>query len=60
MEMWVDGVKTVSNTGLPMYPTGGVGNYLLNGYIMGWSNSGFSTTSSTYIDDVVVSGTPIS
>jgi hypothetical protein len=60
MEMWVDGVKTVSNTGLPMYPSGGVGNYLLNGYIMGWSNSGFSTTSSTYIDDVVISGTPIS
>jgi hypothetical protein len=60
IELWVDGVKTISNTNLPLYPTGGVGNYMRNGYLMGWANSGFSTTSHTYIDDVTISGVPIS
>ena len=60
IEMWVDGTKTISNTTLPMYPSSGLGNYMRNGYIMGWANSGFSTTSHTYIDDVTISGVPIS
>jgi hypothetical protein len=59
IEMWVDGVKTINNTNLPMYPDGGLGNYLRRGYILGWANSGFSQTSMTYIDDVVISGVPI-
>jgi hypothetical protein len=60
IEMWVDGTKTISNTSLPMYPSSGLGNYMRNGYIMGWANSGFSSTSNTYIDDVTISGVPIS
>jgi hypothetical protein len=59
IEMWVDGVKTISNTHLPMYPEGGVGNYIKSGYLMGWSNSGFNLTSSTWIDDFTISGIPI-
>jgi hypothetical protein len=59
IEMWVDGVKTISNTSLPMYPDGGLGNYVRNGYIMGWSNSGFNSTTNIYVDDVVISGVPI-
>jgi hypothetical protein len=59
IEMWVDGVKTISNTSLPLYPDNGLGNYLRNGYLMGWANSGFSSTSSTWIDDLVISGVPI-
>lgn len=60
IEMWVDGVKTFTNTTLPLYPTGGVGNYLRNGYLMGWANSGFTSTSVTFIDDITISGVPIS
>jgi hypothetical protein len=59
IELWVDGVKTINNTTLPMYPDGGVGNYLRNAYIMGWANSGFTTTTFTYIDDLAISATPI-
>jgi hypothetical protein len=59
IELWVDGVKTINNTTLPMYPDGGVGNYLRNGYIMGWANSGFTLTSKTYIDDLAISAMPI-
>jgi hypothetical protein len=59
IEMWVDGVKTINNTTLPLYPDYGIGNYMRNGYLMGWANSGFSATSNTYIDDVIISGVPI-
>lgn len=52
IELWADGVKVVSNTTLPLYPTGGVGNYLRNGYLMGWANTGFDQTTYVYIDDV--------
>jgi len=55
MEMWVDGVKVIENTTFPIYPSGGIGNYLANGYFMGWSNSGFDETTFTYIDDFVIS-----
>ena len=54
-EMWVDDKRVMSNTNLPLYPAGGIGNYLRNGYLMGWMNSGFNLTSSTYIDDVTIS-----
>jgi hypothetical protein len=59
IEMWIDGVKTISNTALPLFPAGGIGNYLRNGYLMGWANSGFDVDSVTFIDDVVISGVPI-
>jgi hypothetical protein len=59
MEMWVDGVKTISNQRLPLYPAGGVGNYLRHGYLMGWANSGFAATGVTFIDDVIISAIPI-
>lgn len=59
IQMWVDDQLVLSNTNLPLYPSGGVGNYFRNGYIMGWANSGFSQTSVTYIDDVTISDTYI-
>jgi hypothetical protein len=55
IEMWADGAKVITNLNLPLYPTGGIGNYLKNGYLMGWSNSGFTQTTYTYIDDFTVS-----
>ena len=54
-EMWVDDVRVMSNTNLPLYPAGGIGNYFRNGYLMGFMNSGFSQTTHTYIDDVKIS-----
>lgn len=59
VEMWMDGVKILTNTTLALYPTNGSGNYMLNGYLMGWANSGFTLTSQTFIDDVVISATPM-
>ena len=59
IEMWVDGVKTISNRNLPLYPQGGAGNYLRNGYLMGWANSGFDESSVTFIDDFTISAVPI-
>ncbi|KKK51692.1 hypothetical protein LCGC14_3112400 [marine sediment metagenome] len=55
IEMWADGVKQIENTDLAMYPDGGVGNYLGRGYFMGWANSGFTNTTYSYIDEVVIS-----
>lgn len=57
VQLWVDGVLVISNTTAALYPSGGVGNYYRNGYLMGWSNSGFSQTTNTYIDDVTISDT---
>lgn len=57
IQLWVDDVLTINNTSAALYPSNGTGNYFRNGYIMGWSNSGFDQTSSTYIDDVTISDT---
>lgn len=53
-EMWVDDVKEIellnqSFAGAPCSP-----NYWRHGYLMGWSNSGFTETTNVYIDDVVI------
>lgn len=54
-QMYVDGVlvkdqQNLSWEGAPCAP-----GYFLNGYLMGWSNSGFSQDTTVYIDDVVFS-----
>lgn len=59
IEMWVNDVRVMSNTNLPLYPTGGIGSYLRNGYLMGYFNSGMDATSSTYIDEFKISATYI-
>ncbi len=59
MQMWVDGVLVVNATTLPLFSGApDAKNWLRNGYIMGWANSGFSLTTDTYIDDFVISATP--
>jgi hypothetical protein len=57
--MWMDGTRTIGNFGLPLFPGSVSANYLRNGYLMGWANSGFTQQTSTYIDDVVIAGYPI-
>ena len=59
IEMWVDGARTIGNFSLRLFPGSISNNYLRNGYIMGWANSGFNQATSTYIDDVVIAGYPI-
>ncbi len=59
IQMWIDDVMVLNDTALPLYPSGGAGNYLRNGYLMGWMNSGFAETSSMYIDDVTIADAPI-
>jgi hypothetical protein len=59
LRMYVDGVlvndnKNISWQGAPCSP-----GYFLNGYLMGWSNSGFNQDTAVYIDDVVFSTTYI-
>ena len=58
-QMWVDDVMVLNDTTLNLYPSGGVGNYFRNGYLLGWMNSGFDLTSAVYIDDVTISDTYI-
>lgn len=53
--MYVDGVlvndqSNLSWIGAPCSP-----GYFLNGYLMGWSNSGFTKDTAVYVDDVVFS-----
>ena len=59
IEMWLDGVRTIGNFSLRLFPGSIAANYLRNGYLMGWANSGFSQQTSTYIDDVIIAGYPI-
>lgn len=54
LELYVDGAPTIASASLPLYPSGGAGNFLRNGYLMGWANSGFVETSHTYIDDFAI------
>lgn len=60
IQFWMNDVMIANFTTLPLYSalTGGK-NYFRNGYLMGWSNSGFNSTTNTYIDDVIISGVPI-
>lgn len=50
-ELWVDGVLVAADTsaigGAPCAP-----NAFIDGYLMGWSNSGFDRDTRVYIDDV--------
>ncbi|MBU1193951.1 MAG: hypothetical protein KKE62_02040 [Proteobacteria bacterium] len=56
LQFWVDGELIID--GDPLSWLGapcGVNEFLRNGYLMGWSNSGFDEDTIVYIDDVVFS-----
>jgi hypothetical protein len=59
MELWVDGVQKISikNMSWSNSPCGP--GFFLDGYLLGWANSGFSKNTDIYIDDVVMSTTYI-
>jgi hypothetical protein len=57
IELWQDGIPVIGNSELPLYPAGGEGNYLRNGYLQGWANSGFAATTKVWIAKVVAAST---
>jgi hypothetical protein len=55
MLLWVDGqLVSVNRENVAIYPTGGTGNWFRHGYLLGWANSGFTQTTTVYIDDFTV------
>lgn len=59
IRMWEDGVLKIDHKNLPIYPNGGAGNAFTEGYLMGWSNSGFDQTSFCYLADIIIDNKPI-
>ncbi len=55
IEIWRDGALISSVKNLAIYPSGGTGNALNVGYLMGWANAGFAQNTNMYIDDVRIS-----
>ena len=51
IQLWKDGALILDDRSLPWYDTSRQANYLTQGYLMGWSNSGFSETTYIYVDD---------
>lgn len=56
-QLWVDGVKVLEETGIEVIGAPCDPYYMKNGYLMGWSNSGFDADTDVYIDDVTFSTT---
>ena len=58
VELWENGTLSFSRKDMASW--GGSGqNYFDAAYILGWSNSGFSQTTTLYVDNVVLSTTPL-
>lgn len=55
LEFWVDGIKQFGATDISIDDAPCLPGYYRNGYLLGWSNSGFSEQTDIYIDDVVFS-----
>ncbi len=58
MRLWKNGESIISVTNLASNGTSGL-NYIDEAYILGWSNSGFNETTYMYVDDLVISDSPI-
>lgn len=56
VEIWKNGVKQMEYLRLENYAARG----LIQGQILGWANSGYASQTDIYVDDFVVSTTPIS
>jgi hypothetical protein len=57
-ELWKNGQQIYSTKTQASNGTSGL-NYIDEAYILGWANSGFNERTVMYVDDVVVSDTPI-
>lgn len=60
IQVWKNGSLILDQQGMDFWSDMvGANNYFLNGYLLGWANSGFDQTTHMYIDDVVMSAGPI-
>lgn len=59
LQFWEDNVLKMDNRALPIYPKDGIGNAFTEGYLMGWSNTGFEQTTYCYIADFKLNDKPI-
>jgi hypothetical protein len=58
MELWKNGQTLISVKNLPSNGTSGL-NYIDEAYILGWANSGFTEKTVMYVDNVLISDSPI-
>lgn len=59
IEIWCDGKQLFNATNLDIYPGDGYLNAFTAGYVLGWANTGFTTTTNIYVDDFeVIEGPP--
>lgn len=59
IRLTVDGKDLVNLTDMNIVPKDLSKNYFKNAYFFGWSASGFSQTTHIYLDDLIVSDSPI-
>src|SRR5690606_21754621 len=50
VEVWWNGTLVARDTSMDIYGSGR--NYIDQGYLLGWANSGFASKTSIFIDDV--------
>jgi len=51
IEVWKNGGRILTSTTLDWYDSTNSANYMTQGYLMGWSNSGFTQMTNIYLDD---------
>jgi hypothetical protein len=51
LQLWADGVLKIDKRGLAWHAGAGKNNFFATGYLMGWSNSGYTQTTSFFVDD---------
>ena len=57
-QLWKNGIPVLSFTNLMNFGSKGR-NYIDAGYILGWSNSGYTQETKFYVDNVVIADSPI-
>lgn len=60
LELYLDGQPAIEVRNVNLHPKDASKNYFKHAYFFGWSGSGFSKTTHVYMDDLIVSDTPIS
>ena len=58
LELWKNGVRFVSGTNMNAWGGDGT-NYFDAAYLIGWANSGFAEETNMYVDNFVISTTPL-
>ena len=54
LQIWINDELRTDIQNLAIYPGDGYLNGFTGGYLLGWSNTGFDSTTNIYIDDIVI------